>query len=385
MINANNTEINNKYKEIETFIDEGELEEALEETRLLLAKYDKNSDIWCLEGQVRLALNEFQAAERSFDRACQLAPGHPKPLFYKAKFFIVIQDYEEASRQAELALKYAEHPEDRAFGFYLQAEALFFHSEDLIHQWLEDLAIEDEELTAVGAYTTKRDKIPPMPAEIQALLEKGLALIQRSIDIDDQKADTWRLLGHYQLKLNIPEHTIHSWQKAAELDPYTPDFWHDLGALYTELGEFEQADESFRRLYDIDKEAQRDQGLEYSHSEFADISKHACRDLEEDILEEYDMPLAIYLSMEEFPSAELFELTSPNQPFDPWTPCRLEMSSYPSANNLSIHFTIYQRNVERLLLNDKSPDNLYEIIYDLLRNLLQEASEITEEDNVIQA
>jgi flagellin-specific chaperone FliS len=61
------------------------------------------------------------------------------------------------------------------------------------------------------------------------------------------------------------------------------------------------------------------------------------------------------------------------------------MSSYPSANNLSIHFTIYQRNVERLLLNDKSPDNLYEIIYDLLRNLLQEASEITEEDNVIQA
>ena len=372
-----------RYNRVQTFLEDGDLEEALEETRLLLAQDGEDSDLWCLEGIVRLALGELQAAERSFDRACSLSPDEPMPLLHKARFLLTIHEYEEAVRHVETALQWVEHLEERVEALLLLAQAQLGRAEFLIEEWQTKLEEEEDELAAQIGYVPEEDSLPTLPLEIKALLEKGLTSVDEVLELDNKRPEGWLWHAFYMMGMNQPEQAVDSWNKAILLDPENPFFYHELGSLYTIMDEFEKAEEAFEHLYALEVAQHEQEGMEFASFDFEEIAQRACQDLQNNFIEDWGVSLPISMEVFEFPEHDLLEQAPSRQPFDPWTACHVEIQGNENSE-MSLHFMLFQRNVERQLADD-SNENLYESLFELLHQILVESISMMETEEVIEA
>jgi tetratricopeptide (TPR) repeat protein len=376
-----NEDIMALFEEAYELLEEGELEDALEQARRLLAIDDENAMAWCLEGQIRLALGEVQPAERAFDRACRLSPGNPEPLFHKTNFLLVLEEYEEACRQAEQSLQFAQAADDRFQAYLLLAEAQQGHARMLTDEWEAELHGADSPAELALAHMHDDEEHAPPPPEIIALLEKGLASVQKALDIDDEAPEALDLKAQYQLMLGDLEGAIASWEHAAQVAPYEPVYWHFLGNAYAEVEEFDKAYEAFQELYSL--EANDDEGMEFGRDEFLEIARQACADLEAEVHDQLEAPIVFTVSAEDFPSEDLIESAPREYPFDPWIPCVIKPGP-PSEAHESVEFVLFQRNVEREAVTEE-PEELYQFIAELLGTLLLQASAYMDEEEPIEA
>lgn len=383
---SDNKKIQKRYEKIQDYLEQGHLEDALEETRLLLNQDSQNPDVWCLEGIIRLALQEFQAAERSFDRACRLAPGNPVPVLHKARFFLTIQEFEEAGRLAEQALQWAEDPEDRLQGLFLVAQALLGHAVTLIREWEEILPDEEENVTrsTVTTISSEEEEEEPIPMEIQALLEKGVGVAEKAIALDQTNAEGWLLKAMFLSHLQQLEASLECYKQAVELEPQNTFLWHELGGVCVELGRYDEAHDVYSTLYDLEEEQNIQEGMEFGRQEFHRVAIQASQDLQEALMDDWQLPLHLSVQVEEFPGRELIEQASPKQPFDPWTASYVAFQTENSVAEIALDIVLFQRNVERQL-SDDSAESLYQNVYDLLHQILLESLEMIEKHDEMEA
>lgn len=380
---SNNFKIQKKYDKIQDYLDQGDLEEALEETRLLLAQHSENPDVWCLEGIIRVALQEYQAAERSFDRACRLAPKNPGPALHKVRFLLTIQEHEEAARLAENAHQWAEDDEDKLHALFLLTQAHLGHASVLIEDWEKGLQEDAEEMARMGGISAGEEEEEPMPIEIEALLEKGLDVVEKAIALDPSHPEGWLMKAMYLTHLQRWESAVQSWKNAIEREPDNAFLWHELGQLYTQLEDYEQAKTAYLSLHQLEEGYNAEEGMEFGRHEFERVAIQAGQDLQDDLMNDWSVPLAISLSFEEFPDRERVAHAPLQQPFDPWTACHVDVESQHNSH-LTLHVVLFQRNVERELKDD-TMDNLYISLYELLHQVLLEAIRAVENEDVIEA
>lgn len=377
MMDIQEMEYNKRIEEVYGLIEDGELERALEETRLMLAEDDSNAQYWCLEGQVRLALGEVQPAERAFDRACSLAPGHPEPLFHKANYFLAIERFEDAYQQAERSLQFTEDDEDRFNAYVLLGDAQLGHARVLLEEWEAELHGVDEHGHVHHHHHMEEDH-PPPPLEIIELLNEGLGSIEKAIQIEPLASEAFDLKAQFHLFLGDMDSAIASWQKAVEIAPYEGTYWHHLGNCFAAIGDVDEAYKAFRELFDM--EVDNPEGMEFSREEFAELAKQACQDLEAEVHDQLETPVVFNVSTEDFPTEDMLEQAPKQYPFDPWIPCVITPGPSSDAHE-SVEFILYQRNVEREAMTD-DPHEMYHFIAELLGTLLVQASEYVEEEPI---
>lgn len=360
-------------------LEDGDLEGALEQARLLLAQDGENPSFWCMEGQIRLALGEVQSAERAFKRAIELAPGHPEPMFNMANYHLVLEEFDEALRMAGQAIEFAEDDEARFNAYLLQGEAQLGHARRLIEEWEAEVLEVDEHGIPQALQRNEAFELPPLPPEIEALLEKGLETTEKALRLDDEAHEVHDLKAQYLHQMGDIKAAIIGWEKAAEIAPYEPVYWHYLGNAYVEAEDYDEAYKAFRELFEI--EADSHEGMDFAREEFLHIAKHACQELEAEVHDHLETPVVFHISVEDFPSEDLIEQAPKQYPFDPWIPCIIKPGPDASDAHESVEFVLFQRNVEREVGTD-DPEEMLQFIFELLNMLLIQASELIDEEPI---
>ncbi len=368
-----------KYQQVQMHLENDELEEALEETRLLLAEHGDNPQSWCLEGIVRLALQEFQAAHRAFDRACEISPDDPAPMLHKTRFMLAMDQHEEALRLTQSALEHAEDDQDRVDAYLLQVQALMGRSEEIMDSLEEEMDEDGEPL-----FEEPDDEEDfNLPLEVEALMEKGIGIAEKAIALEEHNPEAWFFRSVLLTNLRRLDDAIESWERALELDPNNPLFWHEAANLHAIDGDFEKAHKYFMKLYELEVKNNAEEGMEFALYEFEQVAMHAAETLQAEFAEQFDVFLPISVEVQEFPSRKLMEQASQRQPFDPWTACHVEIEA-EEGDEPSLNFLMFQRNVERQLVDD-SPEHLEQSLYELLQQILMESIKMMDSEEVIEA
>lgn len=83
--------------------------------------------------------------------------------------------------------------------------------------------------------------------------EATLAAIDAALAKDAGQVFAWELKGLYEQQVVAdPQRAISAYRRALELAPATASVWAKLGTVYTELGEYRQAESSFARAIRLD-------------------------------------------------------------------------------------------------------------------------------------
>lgn len=305
------------------------------------------------------------------------------PLLHKSRFLLTVQEFEEATSALEAAIQCADSEEEEAEALFLLSQALLGQAESLIEQWQEELEQGDEDFEAQMGYAPESEEGQPLPDEVVSLLERGLYTVESALERDSERPDGWLWKAYILSTLGQFEEAIEGWKKAIELDPENAFFFHELGSLYLQVGENELAQDAFDHLYNLELQQHKQEGMEFATYEFEEIAKQACDDLQDELLEGLGISIPFSLAVEEFPTRELIEQASQEEPFDPWTTCHVEIGS-EQEDSMSLDFLLFQRNVERQLLDD-SPENLYRNLFELLNQILIESLSLVENEEVIEA
>ena len=339
----------------------GAYEEALEETRLLLAEKDDFYSFWCLEGHIRIALEEFKAAERAFNRACDEAPETAEPLLHKARFLNVLERFDEAESCLEEAALYTETPDDQRDAFFLQAQTKFGIAQ---HLWVEMFGEFIEESDMMGEAPMS---MPNTPEEITELLEEALELTEKAIEleVEHETPAIWHLRAHCLLRMERLEESVECFQKAVELSPEESELWHDLGLAYEEMDDEDGARAAYQELHRLTLESTNGLELSFEPDEFAEHFKNAWQDQESDAIENLEVNTPnVDFEFREFPDAA--QLEDPSQtPFDPWAFWHPILDDQSDAHKIML----YQRNIEREL-STEDPEELYMAARQLSQEIL---------------
>ncbi|MCB9638293.1 MAG: tetratricopeptide repeat protein [Myxococcales bacterium] len=349
-----------RYEQALEMIDEGELEDALDESRKLLAEDDQNPFFWCLEGKIRQMLGEEQAAERAFDRACQLEPGMAEPQLYKAAFMIELGRYEDAIGVLKQALQYTDDPIDERDAYFMWAEAEIHIAREALTQLMEEMSEMFEEGSEQPSLT--------MPPDVRQQLERGLELTQKAIDLNSELADLWHLRAGVLMDLEQTDEALRCYEEALRQEPDRPDFLHDMGLACEVAERYEDARKCYRKLYDLET-SEEIEGMEFSRAEFSEMAHEVWHSLENALMEMLDEPLPPFeVVTEDFPSADLLDQAPADSPFNPWAPLRLEISQ-KGEEDPQIRCIFYQRNIEREV-DTEEPHEMIEYLRFLLEDVL---------------
>ena len=362
------TEQDERVEEAMALMEEGDLEEALEITRQLLADDDQRFDYWCLEGKIRALLQEDQAAERAFDRACALQPGLAEPLLHKAQFFLDTARYEEAIHTLQRALQYTEDRTDQRDIYYMWSEAEIQLGREELVNFMESMEGGED---AEEMLEEEEGNPPPftLPPEIREQLERGLAMTQKAIDLDDNLADLWHLRGGCLMDLERPDEAIAAYQEAVNREPYRSDFLHDLGLACEVAERHDDARAAYRKLFDLET-SQPPEGMDFSRQEFSRFAQEAWQDIESNLSDMLEEPLPPFeIITLDFPSLEQLESAEATNPFNPWVPMHIEFLPPQGDDDPHIRCIFYQRNVEREAATD-DPHEMHHYLRNLLEGLL---------------
>ena len=149
--------------------EDGNMEEARRRTQDLLALTKDDAEVWCLEAQIRLALDDWPAMEFALDQALMLAPESSTAHLLQSHLFGANAQPEQACEAARRAVEFAD---DKAQEF----EALTQLSEStfgLGQKMLEDNDDGDD----------WDDEGPMMTPEISEIFQEGMSIIKQAIDL----------------------------------------------------------------------------------------------------------------------------------------------------------------------------------------------------------
>jgi tetratricopeptide (TPR) repeat protein len=79
--------------------------------------------------------------------------------------------------------------------------------------------------------------------------------IDHSLELDDEFAQTWLLLGDVRAGSGDLEGAAEAYERALELNPRQRQVWNALGRTYLQLNEFEEAIDSFLQAIEVSPEA----------------------------------------------------------------------------------------------------------------------------------
>tara|TARA_B100000609_G_scaffold199551_1_gene204035 strand:- start:7676 stop:9010 length:1335 start_codon:yes stop_codon:yes gene_type:complete len=396
-------ELEQQFDEAMRLLEEGDFVEALEQTRLLLAADDSQHDFWSLEGQIRLALGELQAAERSFNRACEVAPGLARPLLHKARFFNFLERFDEAFRTGEQALQFTEEDEDRRDAYLVQAESHIQLARQKLFEIMQDL---EEEAELMEQYSHSHDHSHDhdhdhshdhlhqldllsgdniITPELKEHLELGLELCEKSLSIDEDIVDAWFLKATALFQLEQYEEAAEAFRRTVELDPSDSEYWSGLGMCLELLEDYDGARSAYAEIFGIET-SEDAEGMEFGREEFAEISRHVIQDIESEFLEMFGQPLPpISVETRDFPELELVEEMDDDTPFNPLLyPFRIDQPEDEEELD-ELHLVLYQRVIEREAETDDA-DELADHIHDLFLRLFEDILVyVDEEDDIIDA
>jgi predicted Zn-dependent protease with MMP-like domain/cytochrome c-type biogenesis protein CcmH/NrfG len=201
---ADETNTPNRMERIHELLEEGRLDEALEQAEGLLASAPESAEAHCLVGMVRAQRGEVDAALAALERALTLEPKLTSARLEKARVL-----YDEARFEDVIE---ALRDERSVEALYLAASALF------------ELG-EHEEAGEVCERALALEELPEL-RHLEALLrlqraepEEALAAARRSIELDRELAEGHHALGLSYAQLGRIEEADAAFARAAELDP----------------------------------------------------------------------------------------------------------------------------------------------------------------------
>lgn len=358
-----------QYKSALASYQAGNNEEAKKQVQALLVTEREQPEIWCLEAQIRLANDEWEAAEFAIEQALLFAPDTFAPYHLRACLLNASTDYQAASRAAHTALRYATTDQQKFEAHLQKAEALF----GIAHHQLQ---------STVEEWDDDEDSDPIMTPEIQKSFQKGLQVIEQAIDIADHYPEAWELYANYLAVLHRTEESLEAWKKAVELAPDQAEYLHGFAQALEDVEDFEAAHRMYRRVYELDAKdypSEQHDTLLFSPKEFAAIAQDAWNEVEHELQDE-SFPLMFVFHVASFPERLFIENASAESLFDPRVGLHVELQHDPIAafsknpEPPTVHLHLFQVNVERDLDSD-DPHLLHEEIEELLADCIEQIYE----------
>jgi predicted Zn-dependent protease with MMP-like domain/cytochrome c-type biogenesis protein CcmH/NrfG len=251
---ADETNAANHMERIHELLEEGNLDDALEDAESLLARAPESAEAHWLVGTVRAQRGEVEGALASLERALAIDPRLTTARLEKARVL-----YDEARFEDVIE---ALRDERSVEALYLAAAALYELGEHEEAGELCDEALNIEEL--------------PELRHLEALLRL-------------QRAE--------------PEEALAAARRSIELDPELAEGHHALGLAYTQLGRIEESDAVFARAAELDPESYF-RPFRLGAEDFDEVVDEALAELPEEFESYLDN---VELAVEDVPDAALLK------------------------------------------------------------------------------
>lgn len=353
--------------------EDGNMEEARRRTQDLLALTKDDAEVWCLEAQIRLALDDWPAMEFALDQALMLAPESSTAHLLQSHLFGANAQPEQACEAARRAVEFAD---DKAQEF----EALTQLSEStfgLGQKMLEDNDDGDD----------WDDEGPMMTPEISEIFQEGMSIIKQAIDLDGTQPEAWELYANYLTLFQHKDQALYAWEKAFELAPDNPDFLHGMARALEDIEDFEAANDAYKQLFEMESDIFNGPDappLFFAPDEFAQMAEDAWAEVQHELIDE-DFPLTFDFTVSVYPDPDsnLIQEANADSLFDPRAGIHVELHVDPVAaisDNAAppvVEMHLFQRNVERDLEGD-DPQELQYSLQELLESFVQQIYEYME-------
>ncbi len=203
---ADETNAASHMERVHELLEEGSLDEALEDAESLAAQEPGSAEAHCLVGVVRAQRGEVEAALSSLERALVLDPNLTSARLEKARVL-----YDEA------------------------------RFEDVIESLRDERSVEALYLAASALYELGEHE------EAAEVCDRALAI--------EELPELRHLEALLRLQGADPEEALAAARRSIELDPELAEGHHALGLSYTQLGRMEEADAAFARAAELDPES----------------------------------------------------------------------------------------------------------------------------------
>jgi len=97
---------------------------------------------------------------------------------------------------------------------------------------------------------------PSRPEGPTAEQAKRILALEKEVSANPGNVETWTELGNLYFDSNQFEQAIRSYNKSLELNPYDADVWTDLGVMYRRSGQPFEAVGAFNKAIDVDPKHQ---------------------------------------------------------------------------------------------------------------------------------
>lgn len=355
----------------------GQIEQAKKKVQALLTTHRDQAELWCLEAQLRLASDEWEAAAFALEQALTLAPHSFTAYHLQSHLFNATEKYEAAERAAETAQKHATTDTQKFEALLQRSEGLFGIGHHKLRHAADDRWNDDEE-----------DLEPVMTTEIQEIFQTGLELLEQAMKIHDTYPEAWELYANYLAVFQHTEQSLEAWEKAVELAPNNPEYVHGLAQALEDIEDFQSAHDMYCRLYEIDHQIFHQEGAEpllFSPEEFSAVAHEVWSEVEHE-LDEETLPLLFKFHVTTFPPRSLIEEASAESLFDPRVGLHVELKADPIAafsknpEPPTVNLHLFQYNIERDLDGDDL-DALFNELHELLLNCVEQIYEYVSLDD----
>jgi len=194
------------WERVHELLEEGSLDEALEDAASLVAQALDSAEAHCLVGMVRAQRGEAEAALSSLERALTLDPNLTSARLEKARVL-----YDET------------------------------RFEDVIETLREQRSVEALYLAASALYELGEHE------EAGEVCDQALAI--------EELPELRHLEALLRLQRAEPEEALAAARRSIELDPELAEGHHALGLSYTQLGRIAESDAAFARAAQLDPES----------------------------------------------------------------------------------------------------------------------------------
>ncbi|TNE49496.1 MAG: hypothetical protein EP343_11630 [Deltaproteobacteria bacterium] len=354
--------------------EEGDMEEARRQTQELLAQTKDDANVWCLEAQIRLALDDWPAMEFALDQALMLEPEYSTAHLLQSHMFSANDQPVEACEAARRALDFASEEGQELDALTQLSESLFGLGQKMMADLDEDDDWDDEE--------------PIMPPEVSEVFQEGMSSIKKAIDLNDQQPEAWELYANYLTLFQHNDQALYAWEKAWNLDSSNLDYLHGMARAFEDIEDFESAHEAFTELFDLEAAIYNGPDappLLFDPEEFAQTAEDVWAEVQHELIDE-DFPLMFDFSIFVYPERELLESATPESLFDPRAGIHVELEVDPiaafskNAPPPVVRMQMFQRNIERDLLSDDAHELQLSLSEDL-ENFVQQIYEYMESDD----
>ncbi len=367
------TEYKDLYNEALSRYHSNDMENAHIFIQKALAQTQDDPEVWCLEAQIQLAREEWEAADFAVEQALQRASEDFEPHFIQAHLYSASERYEEACEAAQKAITYANTEEQTRDAWQQLAEAYFEMGMTQLKDDAESSMDDDDDEPYI------------LTPELAALFRQGMEAVEKAIELDANLPDAWGLYAGFLEIFNEAEGALQAWRTAVNLAPENPEYLHGLGQALEDL-EDDEAHDVFYQLYQLELKlfAQGEEPLLFSPEEFSSTANDIWAEIQHELIDDH-VPLVFEFRVAVYPGEELLEESSPESLFDPRVGIHVElladpftaMSDDPAPPIVRLH--LFQRNIERdLESNDR--DELIDVVEELLADCVEQVYDYMESD-----